>query len=275
MDPMTGAALIGAGTQFAGGIMGNSAQDKANAANLQAAREQMAFQERMSNTAHQREVQDLKAAGLNPILSANSGASTPSGAAGTVAPKDALSNAVKNSASSAYSLANLKADLATKESNVALTQAQVGTQLKQQELLSSNARSAAIDADTKQRIFDANEKQLGSYYQSMSNRDTAQAGLDYQKAMNERQLVDKMLTLRKAEIAAGKSGYELQTMQNQFDKRANTYDNVMSRIDQAVGTASSAASIVKPGITIRNQAQEMKNLRRDNHVVDKKTGEIK
>ena len=118
MPYIVGGAILGG--SLLGGLFGSKGAKKQNEAQLASAREQMAFQERMSNTAHQREVADLRAAGLNPILSATggSGASSPAGAQANIVDE------VAPALSTAQQVARLGADIRSINANTKLTDRQ-------------------------------------------------------------------------------------------------------------------------------------------------------
>lgn len=136
--PVSG--IIGAGIDY---FSAKQTQSKQKAA----AREQMAFQERMSNTAYQRAMDDMRKAGLNPMLAyMKGGASTPGGAqANMVTPQIGGRVTEGLKAGSAMNLQRLQAHNTEAQTQLVHQQTATARQLERKEAAIADANRVEAD----------------------------------------------------------------------------------------------------------------------------------
>ncbi len=196
-------SLISGAASIGGAVISGKGQEKANETNLKIARENTAFQERMSNTAVSRRMEDMHNAGINPLLAGRYDASTPPGNVATM-----------GNTGAAF------VEGGTRAASVALTAMQARVM---------RAQAGNIDADTALK-----RSQTGLTDQKLINEGLQAVGLN---TGNDRQKVE--LALAKLRIPRARTLNELFQLINENTKEGlATLKKIAHEAGGAAGWAS-------------------------------------
>lgn len=222
-----GGSGIGGYAALAALFLGAMGQERSNEQNEKIATDNRAFQERMSNTAYQRVVKDMTAAGLNPMLAyQQGGATTPQGATAT------MSNTLGAGVSSAQQgMATVQGLQQIKQSEAQTENLNAQTAKTQSETLSRNvaldqqmANLGLTDYDARKRLHESHKVMM----EALTARETFNAMSAADKASGTGFQAD--VRSRKAEAALKE--YDINAARN------------TSSFEGAMGEASPAARFV-------------------------------
>lgn len=210
-----GDVIGGIGPLAADALTGGSySTQQANAQNVMLNRENRDWQERMSNSAYQRAMDDMRKAGLNPMLAyQQGGASTPSTQAATVEPVK-MGAGLANTAKTAM---ELMSDQNNKKADTILKAESAETQKSTQELNKTLALKA-----------------------------TANARESYQNATRNFAETQKTIAQTRGEHAkSDEASMDAQLRKQRFemDKKAQKFDAILDRVSNSVGAINSAKKI--------------------------------
>lgn len=234
---------------------GKTAAKEANEANREEAQKNRDWQENLSNTAYQRQMADLKAAGLNPTAAtALGGASTPSGAQATINPEPSESEGILKAANVAGTIAggfssigagiNQMAQAAKTNAEVPFIPDKTKTEIAnttantiktQAETQKTSAETAKIQAET---------QNAWKQYDLLTNQEKMQLidlAAQYQNAETEKEK-------RRLEEMFYKSGF------GAFMHHTGTFLSELGNLFGGAGTSAIGNATKKPsgGITINN-----------------------
>lgn len=200
-----------------GGILGESiGASSANALQRETLEKQMAFNRESMQNRHQWEVEDLKKAGLNPLLSATS-------PTGTLSAPGAPSAVKANYAQSAQALAG-----------ILLQSKQLAIQNKQAEAQLASSEAAKLNAESLKRKTD---------FETVSQFDFAKSS--WQSDFNLRK------SLAESSISTATEQRKLIQAQTMYQKIQNVYAPYLNELNLSQGEQAMALAVMKTDAEVK------------------------
>ena len=210
--------MIGAAISGGSALLSAYGQHSANKENAEIARRNRRFQERMTRNRYTYAVQDLKRAGLNPMMLAGGMASPGQAPSGSTAHMENVARDLPSNVSNAVAASRVRKENQVRD--VQIDDVRASADLK-------SAQAEAVRADTKIKLGpDRSGKRLWDLHSTFKD-----AELKHWRA----ELLKRQIELREWDIHSASAAAKKKKAQDELDLEWIKFDNVVKRLGAAKG----------------------------------------